>query len=215
MSATVAVERLGAATADGDFQACARIHREEISGGFLSSLGGEFLTLLYRTLAVSRHSFLFVARREGQILGLICGSDDTSAVYREFALRGGLRTLALLAPRLLSPRRIARALETVLYPSRQRGRDLPHAEILNFCVSATSQGTGVGRALFGALAEEFRSRGIGQIKIVTGVDQASAQAFYSRAGATLVGNVAVHHDSPELVYVYDVAPVVGRPNPAA
>lgn len=204
MTSALRVERMAGCGAQNDFEACARIHREAIPDGFLATLGGRFLALLYRTLAGSRRSFLFVARRDGEILGFICGSEDTGAVYREFAWKAGLGVVPLLLPGLLSPTRILRVIETILYPARQHYGELPDAEILNFCVSTRSQGAGVGRRLFATLVDEFRARGVTRIRIVTGVTQKTAQTFYERAGAKLAGETAVHRDSPELVYVFNV-----------
>lgn len=208
MNSSIRIERLADSGAAADFEACARIHREEISKGFLSTLGGRFLALLYRTLAGSRRSFLLVARTGDGIVGLICGSEDTGAVYKEFAWKAGLGVIPLLLPRLLSPRRIVSVLETLLYPHRQRRSDLPEPEILNFCVSARGQGSGVGRLLFAALVDEFRVRGVSRIRIVTGVNQKTAQRFYERAGARLAGEISVHKGSPELVYIFDISPSV-------
>src|SRR4029077_13667466 len=122
-----------------------------------------------------------------RIIGFICGSLNTGKVYRDFLRRAGPRALLRLLPRLFSVRRFIRALETLLYPNQAATQQLPQSEVLNFCVSSSAQGGGVGRALFGALVTEFRCRDVAAIRIVTGGHQRSAQGFYEAAGARRAG----------------------------
>lgn len=201
---TIRVELLASDGTADDFAAVVDLHREVIGDGFLSSLGTEFLNELYRAIAGSRYCFILVARLGHQPVGFICGTTSTSRFYREFLFNNGLVAVRLLARRLLSPRSMWNAIETLLYPSRNR-LDLPAAEILNFCVAPARQGMGLGRQLFAALEKEFRQRQIGAIRIVTGSAQLSAQHFYSSVGANLVGSTQVHRSSESKVYVYDIA----------
>ncbi len=186
------------------FLQLACLHQQEIAGGFLTELGPTFLTRLYRALSRSPHSFVIVASKENEAAGFICGASDTGRVYRHFMLRWGLVTLPILIPKLVSLGRIRRVFETLLYPSRKENLELPTPEILNFCVSKKWQRKGVGKALFNALLEEFRKRRISRIRIVTGGEQYSAQAFYESIGASLVSEIEVHNGTKSLVYTYDI-----------
>jgi ribosomal protein S18 acetylase RimI-like enzyme len=166
-------------------------------------LGDRFLVLLYEVLVASPSAFSFAAVADGRVLGFIVGATDTGLVFKEFARRGGARAFVALAPRLLSWRRLKRVVETLLYPSR-KDDGLPEPEILNFGVRPATQGQGVGAALFDRLVEEFRSRGVESIRIVTGESQQSAQAFYERRGARLAKTVELHKGTRSRVYVYDL-----------
>jgi ribosomal protein S18 acetylase RimI-like enzyme len=183
---------------------CAEIHQNEIHEGFLSTLGRDFLVVLYGTLAGSEHAFVFAAVDGERVFGFIVGAMDTGAVYKEFMRRAGLKAVYLLAPKLFSFRRIKRIFETVLYPRRKKEDDLPEPEILNFCVRSDLQGQGVGSALFKELRSEFSRRGVEQIRIVTGETQRSAQTFYEKRGARLAANIEVHKDTVSRVYVFDI-----------
>ena len=186
----------------------ADIHRQEIHEGFLSTLGPDFLSLLYESLARSESAFALVEKDGDMVQGFIVGAMDTGAVYKEFFRKAGARALPVLLPKLLSPARVRRVFETLLYPKSKSSDGLPEPEILNFCVRSELQGKGVGSRLFEALCAEFGRRGVTQIRIVTGAGQKSAQVFYQAKGATLAANVQVHKDSQSLVYVYDIEPGV-------
>ena len=182
----------------------ATIHKEEIGGGFLAKLGTPFLVRLYRALSGSPYSFVIVARQEDDVAGFICGATDTRSVYRHFMLRWGIFTLPVLLPRLVSPSRLRRVFETLLYPSKKENQDLPRPEILNFCVSQRWQRKGLGKKLFGALVEEFRRRDVPRIKIVTGDEQTKAQMFYESLNATKAAEIEIHDGTKSLVYTYDI-----------
>lgn len=188
----------------GLFDQVVQIHKEAIHEGFLSTLGPNFLTALYRTLASGDRSFLIVAKEEEVLLGFICGSENTGEVYRDFMKRAGVKAIFMMLPKLFSIKRVKRIIETLLYPKKQKKEELPEPEILNFCVKKDTQGKGVGGRLFNELLTEFRRRDIGQIRIVTGEAQESAQRFYEAKGAILVTSIEVHKGTASRVYTYEV-----------
>jgi ribosomal protein S18 acetylase RimI-like enzyme len=198
----VRIERLTDECADEVLLQIADIHRREISEGFLSTVGSNFLMKLYRCVAGSPHTFLLAAMSDGSVLGFVAGCADTSQFYKYFFKRAGISVLPMLLPKLLSVDRLKRITETLLYPRRKHNQGLPASEILNFCTCREFQGQGIGRTLFSALMEEFRSRGIEEIKIVTGAHQVSAQKFYEKLGAGLVKDIEVHRGAKSLVYLY-------------
>lgn len=192
---------------DSLYRQIAQIHREEISEGFLSTLGDDFLTTLYKTLATSPVAFLLIAQSAGEateVQGFIAGSLATGQVYKDFARRAGPKAFLALAPKILSPARIKRIVETLLYPNKQKQTDLPDPEILNFCVRSTLQGKGVGGKLFTAFIQEMKERGINKVRIVTGESQVSAQQFYEAKGAVLAQSIEVHKGTASRVYVYTI-----------
>lgn len=191
------------------FEQIARIHQEEISTGFLSTLGSRFLTMLYRALAESRHSLLFAAIRNGTVVGFICGSLNTKMFCRQFLRRRGIPAAIVLVPKLFKWSRIKRVLETLLYPRRSEAKrpieaSLPSSEVLNFCVSKRFQGQGIGRRLFEAMCAELARHGVERIKIVTGAGQEKARRFYEKAHATFRAHVQVHRGKPSVVYLFDI-----------
>lgn len=187
-----------------DFADCAEIHIRTIPNGFLPSFGQSFLRRLYEFLATSPRSFLIVARSGGNTCGFICGSYGTGSLYRSFALQKFPFIVGPIFKNLFVKGTIQKIWEVVRYPAGEVQGDLPGSEILNFCVCEKSQGKGVGRHLFTALCDEYRSKEIQSIRIVTGSDQITAQRFYDSVGATLASRVAVHGNHESLVYTYQI-----------
>jgi GNAT superfamily N-acetyltransferase len=111
--------------------------------------------------------------------------------------------LPTLVPRLLSPLRVRRALETLRYP-RYEDASLPSAEIINFVVVPAARGRGVAIALFGCLMQWFKANGYTAVKIVTGEQQVRAHGFYEKVGGQLRGQMSIHRGSLSRIYVYPI-----------
>ena len=186
------------------FRQLAEIHQEEITAGFLSTLGPDFLERLYRFIAASRHAFIFAATGQGQARGFICGSLNTNRLYRDLLLRHGWELAPRLLPRIFSVARLRRLKETLFYPQKRECRELPVSEILNFCVRRRYQRQGIARLLFKYLVAEFKSFQIEKIKIVTGEQQTSAQAFYQAMHARQISDLIIHDGTLSHVFIYDI-----------
>jgi len=198
------IERITHASPKSHFSQLALLHQDEIKQGFLSSLGPKFLQRLYQSLSCSPHAFIFIAIREGNILGFICGSTNTRKVYRDFFVTSGLRTMFTLFPKLVTRNRIQRVAETLLYPFQNRGPDLPSSEILNFCVDKNMQRIGIGKQLFERLTAEFCDRQVDCIRIVTGATQVSAQRFYESVSADKYTELEIHSGQQSFIYTYQI-----------
>lgn len=186
------------------FAACAGLHAETITDGFLTSLGTGVLTEFYRSIAALPQSFLLVAERRGEVVGLIAGSIDTGRWTKAFLAKRAWR-LAPYAPRVVARKSFFRKVrETLSYSEKVSAPDLPNAEIMNFCIAPGHQGQGIGRALFDALNAAFADRDISSIRIVTGGAQRRAQAFYTACGAEPVGETEVHVGTQSLIFVHTI-----------
>lgn len=186
------------------FNQIALIHKKVIDQGFLASFSLTALSRLYRAIAGSKLCFLFGAFQGDRVVGFICGSESTDQFYKEFFMKNSLIMLPLIINKLFSIKNIKRIFETLFYPSKEECRELPKAEILNFCVLNEMQGKGVGKRLFASLTGEFKHRNIQQIKIVTGESQESAQNFYAKHNASLVEKIEIHKGTGSLIYLYDI-----------
>ncbi|WP_415908471.1 GNAT family N-acetyltransferase [Oleiharenicola sp. Vm1] len=188
-----------------DYRDLARLHAGEIREGFLTSLGLPVLEKLYRSIHRSPHAFILVAREGDTTVGFLCASTDTRKVYRRVIFTAWPHLLPALLRRLLSWSTVQRCWETLRYPNRTPPvPDLPGAEILNFCVTAERQGGGVGRALFAAMEQAYRERGVRRIRIVTGARQLSAIRFYEKIGARRVATIEVHATVESCLFVHAI-----------
>jgi ribosomal protein S18 acetylase RimI-like enzyme len=185
----------------------AALHRQEIHGGFLTSLNPRFLESIYRSIAGSKEAFLLAATdgASGRLLGFICGSTNTRKTLVHSVLHSGPGPMLSILPSMFSLHTVGRIFETIRYANGGATETLPRAEILNFCVDRTVQGRGIGKMLFAALRDEFRARGVKTIKIVTGESQITAQQFYHAVKARPAGTVEIHNDSHSVVFLYDIS----------
>tara|TARA_B110000008_G_C16977082_1_gene566321 strand:- start:5932 stop:6555 length:624 start_codon:yes stop_codon:yes gene_type:complete len=188
-----------------DYIKLALIHKDAINEGFLSTMDSRLLAELYKTLARSRYGSLFVSTDEkNTIVAFIAISYSTSSFYKEFFLKKAILLAPYLLRKLISINFIIKLFETIFYPfkrSKNTKYDID-SEILNFCVDEKYRGTGIGKVLFKFAKIDFCNNKIKQIKIVTGENQRSAQIFYEKIGAKLIGDIEIHKNSKSFVYKY-------------
>ena len=129
-----------------DVEAIARLHRSALPDAFLSSLGEDFLALLYRRMLEDERCFVFVAEATGPegavgapgggtgeatgsatgrpevgLAGFVAGTVDTRQLYRDFLLRDGPRALWTAGPALA--KHSPRVLESLRYGLLGGGAD--------------------------------------------------------------------------------------------
>jgi ribosomal protein S18 acetylase RimI-like enzyme len=168
------------------------LHRDAIDTGFISSLGSDFLTVLYRVIAADKGAFGFVAEDEDRVIGFVVFTTDLLALYRSVLRRGGIRFVGLLAGKLFSWQRSRRILETLRYPRRTDRQTLPRAELLAIAVKADRRAQGIGTELLRRGLESCRQRGVSQVKVCVGENRAPAQGLYERMGFKPVCEISPH-----------------------
>ena len=183
-----------------DAPAVAALHDAMIGEGFLRRLGRRFLAALYRAIARTPGSAVFVADAGGRVVGFCAYSQDVSAMYRRVLRRRGWRLLLAAIPRLFDPRLALEALDTLRYPSKQAACDLPPAEILAIAVDPQMHGRGVGRRLLAAAIRQARDDGQPALKVLAGEKLEGANRFYQACGFACVARI-VQHGEPLNVYV--------------
>lgn len=193
---------------DGEVRQAVRIQIRELNQGFLSSLGEDPLALIFHHAGTSEYGVLVLAvdSRDGSVVGYVLGSTDTARFYQDFLRHHTFAAVRSFLPRLLSWRRMLKAFETLLYPTRRhrQGPSLGTAELLDLAVDDGHQGTGVAQALFAAFVEECRLGAVDQFTIPTAASLERAHRFYERMGATRVTSVEVHDGELSYVYTYRI-----------
>lgn len=184
-----------------------RIHRIEISQGFLSSLGDNALALLFSHASESQFGRLLIAKdaESGQIVGFLLGTIDTGAFYKDFLCKKFFKAAFVLAPKLLSFEKVRKVFETLFYPTKEELKTLPKPELLDIAVLKEYQGAGVAQLLFQKFAENLYAIGIDRFKITTGESLVTAQRFYEKLGAEKAGEVEVHKGQKTIIYIYKIS----------
>ena len=178
----------------------AELHHLGIATGFLSSLGQRFLRQLYIAIPRCRSGFGFVCQEaDGQIVGFIACAESVGAVYKQAIFKRGLWMALPILRYLVRPSVVRRVFETLRYPG-ETGDELPAAEVLSIVVGRQARGKGIGKRLMDAAFDEFRLRGVKQVKVAVGADNDQANAFYQRCGYHLA-LTRQHHGLPMNIYV--------------
>jgi ribosomal protein S18 acetylase RimI-like enzyme len=169
--------------------AAARLHMAGQPGTFLTRLGPEVLTVLYRTLPVSQAGFGFVAlAREGgtdEAVGFVSATTSVAGLFFEM----GTRRLGQLLPPLLAgyirqPSLAVRSVQTAAYPLLVHVDEGPQpaAELLSIMVVPEQRSRGVGALLMQALLYDCRQRGMAQLTVTVDTGNMGAARFYARHG---------------------------------
>jgi ribosomal protein S18 acetylase RimI-like enzyme len=186
------------------YRRVAALHIANIDQGFLSTLGPQFVALMYRAIDESKDSVLLVARANGRVVGFVAGGVGMGPIYRGM-LRYWVQLTWALVPSAFSYKRVRRIVEVLLYSGKGSDRGLPKAELLSIAIDPTFRGQQFAQTLYRDLCDHFLRRGVPEFKIVVGAALAPAHKFYTRMGAVAVSEVAVHKGESSTVYVQELA----------
>lgn len=184
-----------------DAATLARMHRQTVPTAFLPTLGDRFTALLYRQIAAASDSFLIVAEdAQGRTVGFVAVATSVGGLYRRFLRRSGMRALIAVAPRLVRPKVIRRALETARYPEQTHA--LPPSEILVWSVDPSGRSMGIGAALLDRSLTELARRGIEKTKIVVYAENDRANKVLDSGGWTVATTLNVHGSQMSNVWTH-------------
>jgi ribosomal protein S18 acetylase RimI-like enzyme len=165
-----------------DATAAASIHAEGQPGTFLTSLGPAFLHALYGQMAVSPHCYGYVACEGDEVVGVVVGTVDSGAVFKELIWRRGLQlALPVAWAWLRRPSLLSKIWQTLSYPS-QSETAAGEAELYFIGVRQDRRGKGVGRSLFQALVQESQRRGMLAMGLMADATNEAAQRLYLHSG---------------------------------
>jgi ribosomal protein S18 acetylase RimI-like enzyme len=187
--------------------AAARLHILGQPGAFLTSLGPEVLTVLYRTLPQSPVGFGFGVTGEAieqgmegnvPLEGFVAATSSVGALFTEMATRRFLAFApALLARMARRPALLGRLAQTLFYPllvqePRSQTNGPPPAELLSIMVEPALRSHGLGARLLEALLAECRRRDIQALDVTVESRNAGARRFYERHGFGYVREFALY-----------------------
>lgn len=158
-----------------DVQAISRIHRNELEGDFLPSLGINFLEEFYRILVKNPKIKTFVVYDKSEIKGFIVGTVDTNSVFSSIKSKKGIKLgVYLLIALVNKPLIVKNILQTLFY----KGINFPvKAELVVIAVKKNFQNKGLGRKLINNLEVYFRSKGIREYKLTVKQDKKALKIY--------------------------------------
>jgi ribosomal protein S18 acetylase RimI-like enzyme len=178
----------------------AKLHIENISTAFLSSLGIDFLTCLYRSIAQSQWGFGVVAENNGKVVAFIAFATNLNRLYRSVIFRKGLVFILLLASRMVSLRRVKKAVETLLYPVKTATKNLPSAEMLSIVVAPEERRKGLATQLIEKGLKDCKKKGIDKVKMLIATDNIPGNNLYLKSGFERFRRI-LSHGIPSYVYI--------------
>ncbi len=171
----------------------AKLHIQGIKTGFISSLGEDFVTELYKAVADSKCSFGFVAVEDGKVCGFAAFSTNLNSLYKFTLRQKGFKFAFLIIHKVLSLKIIKRAFETLIYPLRIKKMKLPFSTVLlSIAVDTESRGKGLGKKLLQMGFEECRKRGVESVRVLVGADNKPANNLYQNCGFKLLKQIYNH-----------------------
>lgn len=187
-----------------NFYEIAKLHQQAINKGFLSSLGLNFLSLLYESIDKSPSGILVIEKDKGKIVGFASGTVGSVSIYKTL-LKSWLKLSLCLVPQLLSFSKIYKILEILLL-SKKRKKDRVKTELLSIAVLPSYRGLGVAQKLYLNICNEFTKNDADCFLIVVGNELDRALNFYKKMGAVRMHEIEVHKGSKSTV-LYQKLPV--------
>jgi ribosomal protein S18 acetylase RimI-like enzyme len=185
----------------GDAHPAALLHIEGQPGTFLTALGPGFLEAFYAELGGSKGAYGFVAVEAAKIVGVVVGTTDTHALFKEIILKHGLRlVLPTLFSLLKHPGLLLSLFQSLLYPNKLDAKP-GEAELLFIGVDTQMRRQNIGTQLINALIEESRRRGATALKITVDVGNPRANAFYQKNGLQIIGSFSLNGRKMNLYYM--------------
>lgn len=189
------------------YEQVARIHKDNIDQGFLSTLGVGFLALMYRAIDEAPDAILLVEEEQGTITGFVSGAKGMGSIYRQM-FRHLPQLVIALAPTLLRPRSVWRIIEILRHSTDKSAFvGLPPFELLSISVPRAHRRKGIAQRLYARLADHFSEIGAPGFCIVVGSSLSEANPFYTQMGAQRVREITIHGHSKSHVYLHDLAGV--------
>lgn len=189
-----------------DYSEIADIHINNLDSSFLATLGKRFLALMYRCIDESSNSALFVHKVNDRVSGFITGTVGFGEIYKIMLKRHLFQLIMALLPALVSPKKMARIFEILLYSKKHGSQDdeLPSAELLSIAIDKNFRGKKIADELYQDLCVFFQRERISSFKIIVGSALEPAHRFYTRMGAKPVAEIEVHKGEKSVVYIQEI-----------
>ena len=163
------------------------VHLQSFRGFFLSFLGRNFLSELYRGILTDPSGIALVAVADERITGFVAGTEAPAGFYKRLLRKRWWRFAWASLPAIIKKPsaclRIFRALSMPKQVTTEKGR----GTLMSIAVLPGEQSQGIGQRLVAAFLEEAAKRGLQQMDLTTDkCNNASVNAFYLQQGFSCV-----------------------------
>lgn len=185
-----------------DAKDIARIHRETIKFGFLSTLGDDFLKNLYQFIISSNYSRCYICKNHNKSFGFICVSLNSKKTYSEFLKRNLSLAIVIFIKNVFSINRVSKIFDHLFYNSKKK--DLPNAELLSVAVVEEFKRKKIGSELFNHAMNYFKENNIKDFVITTGANNIESNEYFKKNNCRLSRKVSIHRKQNSNIYIKKV-----------
>ena len=170
-----------------DAESIVQLHILAFPGFFLTSLGPQFLRILYAGFIKSDYGICIVAREGYELVGFVTGTAEPARFFKSLLMKEGGPLAVAAVPTLLgNPVTVVRKCFGALFHRGEKPRELPGAALLTgIAVAPEAGGRGVGQVLMRAFCHEASGRGSDCVYLLSDVTNQRANSFYSKCGFRL------------------------------
>lgn len=168
-----------------DIQSIVDVHLAAFPGFFLTSLGGRFLSEMYRGFLSHSSGILLVIEEAGSVVGFAAGSSSPVVFFSDLRRRRSLFFLLWAAPSLLrDPKAVLRKLLSALFYRGDKPLSLNGGALLSsIAVRPEVSGHSLGARLLQDFEGEAFSRGVDFVYLTTDkVENDRVIKFYENNG---------------------------------
>jgi len=181
-----------------DASQIAALHKQGITGGFLSQQSDSFLTALYEYLI--KNEILIVIKENNKVMGFVSATVTTSGLYKKFLIKNIPLLIKFTLKNICSFSFFKKSIETLLSPTKSSTGDTELPELLSIVVDLNSKGKGYGQLLTEALEKEFLLREIKEYKVLVG-SELKANRFYLKNGFIQIKEIELHKGEKSFIYI--------------
>jgi len=159
------------------------VHLQSFRGFFLSFLGREFLSELYRGIVTDPSGIAFVVVAYERVIGFVAGTDHPAGFYKRLLGKRWWRFgLASLPAIIKTPQVFFRLIRALSMPTQVTAEN-DRGTLMSIAVLPGKQNKGTGHLLTKTFLEEAKERGLRQVDLTTDkLNNDSVNAFYIREG---------------------------------
>lgn len=185
-----------------DAKAISKIHINALGGGFLSSLGEDFLKMVYEGIISSKWGVGYVHIRDSKIVGFITGSMDTSKIFKDIYFKKPLSFGKIIFTQALrNPRTIKKIYQSWRYPDLVENK--VNAELLSIAVIEEFRGKGIGKQLVSELINCFGKNDIQRFTVSVDSSLAGAKEFYKAMGFKITESIDIYDKTMD-IFIYEL-----------
>jgi ribosomal protein S18 acetylase RimI-like enzyme len=183
-----------------DAKTVAKLHKQNITDGFLSSLGDDILERIYASILDQKQNFGFIALEDDKPAGFILLTENCNILYDKFIQNNRWLGVIIISRKIFSPLAIKKITDHLFYPKKRN--QLPEAELLSIAVDKKFRRRKIADKLAAKAIEGLKSRKIKTFITIVGGKLVASNGFMKAIGGQKFTEIEVHRGGRSNVYIW-------------